>query len=289
MKFLREKNYKTYKLYLFIQSFHYTIISFFYTFAHLYHSNQYCFMTHPKVSIITITYNAEEFLERTIQSVIAQTYSNIEYVIIDGKSKDGTLKIIEKYRSHIDILVSEPDKGLYDAMNKGLDYATGDYIVFMNAGDKIKDADTLEKTMKGSNFADIVYGLSVNIDEAGNQRPWHKKTPNANQLSAKSFMNGMVICHQCMILKKTCAVKYDFSIKIAADIDWSIRSMKNVKTKHFYNDIFCLFLEGGVSDDKRWKAVTERFQISVKHFGIIAAVAQQFSILWQVARRGSLD
>jgi len=243
----------------------------------------------PKVSIITITYNAEKYLERTIQSIINQTYSNIEYVIIDGKSKDGTMDIVEKYKSNIDIIVSEPDGGLYDAMNKGLRTATGDYIVFMNAGDVIKDANTLEKAMKGSNFADIVYGLAVNIDEEGNTRPWHKTTPTADKLTAKSFMNGMVICHQCMIIKKSCTEPYNLNIKIAADIDWSIRCMKNVKTKHFYNDVFCLFLEGGVSDEKRWQAVTERFQISVKHFGIVAATLQQFSILGQVAKRGSLD
>ena len=157
---------------------------------------------HPKVSIITITYNAEKYLERTIQSIISQTYPNIEYVIIDGNSKDGTIQIIEKYRNNIEVLISEPDKGLYDAMNKGLRKATGDYIVFMNAGDQINNSHTLEKAMKGSNNADIIYGLAVNIDEKGNTRPWHKKTPVAEKLSAKSFMNGMVICHQCMILKK---------------------------------------------------------------------------------------
>ncbi len=243
----------------------------------------------PKVSIITITYNAEKYLERTIQSIVNQPYPNLEYVIIDGKSKDGTMAIAKKYQANIDTLISEPDGGLYDAMNKGLRTATGDYIVFMNAGDRIKDADTLEKAMKGSNGADIIYGLAVNIDEAGNTRPWHKKTPPADRLSPKSFMNGMVICHQCMILKKACTEPYNLSISIAADIDWSIRCMKNVKTKHFYNDVFCLFLEGGVSDEKRWKAVRERFQISVKYFGWAAAILQQLSIVGQVVRRGSLD
>ena len=82
---------------------------------------------------------------------------------------------------------------------------------------------------------------------------------------------------------------YDLSISIAADIDWSIRCMKKVKTKHFYNDVFCLFLEGGVSDDKRWKAVRERFQISVRHFGWRAAIMQQFSILYHLVKRGSWD
>ncbi len=243
----------------------------------------------PKVSIITITYNAGPYLERTIKSVLEQTYPNIEYLIIDGKSKDETMAIAERYRSDIDVLVSEPDGGLYDAMNKAIDLATGDYIVYLNAGDVMKDALTLEMTMKESNNADIVYGLAVKIDEEGNEFPWHKRTPTADRLSAKSFINGMVICHQCMIVKKSCAVKYDLSVAVAADIDWSIRTMKNVKTKHFYNDVFCLFLKGGVSDEKRWKAIKERFRISVKHFGWITTLIQQFSIISELIRRGKLD
>jgi glycosyltransferase involved in cell wall biosynthesis len=243
----------------------------------------------PKVSVITITYNAEDFLERTIKSVIEQDYDNIEYVIIDGKSKDGTAQIIEKYRSNINVLVCEPDKGLYDAMNKALDNATGDYIVYMNAGDVMRDSHSLSDVMKGSNNADIVYGIAVKVDEAGNQRPWHKKTPSASQLSAKSFINGMIICHQCMIVKRSSAVKYNLSIKIAADIDWSIRTMKNVKTKHFNNDVFCLFLEGGVSDERRVQAIKERFMIGVKHFGWLTTLSMQFGILFGALKRGRMD
>lgn len=89
----------------------------------------------PKFSIITVTYNAEKVLEDTIQSVISQTYHHIEYIIVDGASKDGTLSIINRYRSRIHTVVSEPDKGLYDAMNKGIALASGDYLCFLNAGD----------------------------------------------------------------------------------------------------------------------------------------------------------
>ncbi|CAN5404494.1 hypothetical protein BH09BAC4_BH09BAC4_38480 [soil metagenome] len=91
----------------------------------------------PTVSIITITYNAERFLERTIQSVVAQQATDFEYVIIDGASTDGTLDIIKRYEKHITTWISEPDRGLYDAMNKGLHRARGQYVWFMNAGDKL--------------------------------------------------------------------------------------------------------------------------------------------------------
>lgn len=91
----------------------------------------------PKFSVITVTYNAEKVLEDTIQSVIAQTYHHVEYIIVDGASKDGTLSIIDRYRPRIHTVVSEPDKGLYDAMNKGIALASGDYLCFLNAGDCI--------------------------------------------------------------------------------------------------------------------------------------------------------
>ena len=86
----------------------------------------------PKFSVITVTYNAENVLEDTIQSVIAQTYHQVEYIIVDGASKDGTLSIIDRYRPRIHTVVSEPDKGLYDAMNKGIALASGDYLCFLN-------------------------------------------------------------------------------------------------------------------------------------------------------------
>ncbi|KAA6309028.1 putative glycosyltransferase, partial [termite gut metagenome] len=101
----------------------------------------YCFT--PKFSIITVTYNARKVLENTIRSVISQTYRNIEYIIIDGASEDDTLSFIGKYRPYIHILVSEPDGGLYEAMNKGIAYATGDYLCFLNAGDGFHAEDTL--------------------------------------------------------------------------------------------------------------------------------------------------
>lgn len=246
--------------------------------------------TLPKVSVVTITYNAERYLERTMQSVLEQSYPNVEYVIIDGASTDGTLDIVERYREGVDILVSEPDKGLYDAMNKAMQHLTGDYLVFMNAGDRFASAETLAAAMEGSNGADLVYGLALNVDEAGHTRPWHKKTPPPHRLSERSFMNGMVTCHQCMVLKTSCAVPYDRSYRIAADIDWSIRCMKRVQTKHFYDAaVFCLFLEGGVSDERRWKALGERLRISAKHFGWPAALWQQVVIGWGALRRGSLD
>ena len=116
---------------------------------------------HPKFSVITVTYNAGKVLEDTIQSVIFQTYRNVEYIIVDGNSKDNTLEIVDKYRNRISQVISEPDKGLYDAMNKGIQLATGNYLCFLNAGDEFHDNETLQKivhTLKGMELPDVIYG-----------------------------------------------------------------------------------------------------------------------------------
>jgi glycosyltransferase involved in cell wall biosynthesis len=121
-----------------------------------------------KISIITITYNAEAFLERTIKSILAQTCQDFEYIIIDGKSKDGTLTIAEKYRARVDLLVSEPDKGLYDAMNKGQRMATGDFVWFVNAGDEINDPSVVEKIYQQiTPETDVLYGDTYFVNNEG--------------------------------------------------------------------------------------------------------------------------
>ncbi len=116
---------------------------------------------HPKFSIITVTYNAGKVLEDTIQSVITQTYKNMEYILVDGGSTDNTLSIINQYRSMIQQVISEPDRGLYDAMNKGIKMATGDYICFLNAGDAFHEDDTLQQmvhSLTENALPDVLYG-----------------------------------------------------------------------------------------------------------------------------------
>ena len=112
----------------------------------------------PKLTIITVTYNAERFLEPTIKSIAAQTYPNIEYVIVDGGSKDGTVDIIKKYPQVVTNYISEPDNGLYDAMNKGIKKATGDYLLFLNSDGYLYEQETLKKMAKSSVNANIIYG-----------------------------------------------------------------------------------------------------------------------------------
>jgi glycosyltransferase involved in cell wall biosynthesis len=118
------------------------------------------FNDNPLVSIITVVFNGAEHIEQTIKSVISQTYPNIEYIIIDGGSIDGTLDIIKKYENNVDYFVSEPDRGIYDAMNKGIDLANGEWLNFMNAGDSFYNEEVLNKIFQyGRNYKniDIIY------------------------------------------------------------------------------------------------------------------------------------
>ena len=125
----------------------------------------------PKFSVITVTYNAAAVLEDTIQSVILQTYHHVEYIIVDGASKDGTLAIVDRYRDRIARVVSEPDKGLYDAMNKGIELATGDYLCFLNAGDSFHEDDTLQQMVHTlstqAELPDVLYGETELVDQEG--------------------------------------------------------------------------------------------------------------------------
>lgn len=120
----------------------------------------------PKISVITVAYNAARVIEKTIQSVINQTYSNIEYIIIDGGSRDGTLDIIKKYEDRISYWISEPDKGIYEAMNKGIIRATGDWINFINSGDSLVNKEVIDQFIGlHDTNADIIYGDTMNSIE----------------------------------------------------------------------------------------------------------------------------
>ena len=240
---------------------------------------------HPIFSIITVTYNAEKVLEDTIQSVIAQTYKHIEYIIVDGGSKDGTLKIIQQYEPHIQKWVSEPDKGLYDAMNKGMKMATGDYVCFLNAGDELYDIDTLGaivRSIPGNILPDVLYGETALVDENGNfLRMRRLSTPE--QLTWKSFKKGMVVCHQAFFARRRHAAEelYNLSYRYSADFDWCIRIMK--KSTYLHNTHLTLinYLSEGMTTRNRNASLKERFRIMVKHYGWFSTIMHH---LWFVLR-----
>ena len=217
----------------------------------------------PKFSIITVTYNAEKVLEDTIQSVISQTYHHIEYIIVDGASKDGTLSIINRYRSRIHTVVSEPDKGLYDAMNKGIALASGDYLCFLNAGDCFHEDDTLQQmvhTINGNELPDILYGETAIVDKD---------------------RQGMLVCHQAFFPRHTLVEPYNLQYRFSADFDWCIRIMKKARTLHNTHLTIIDYLEEGMTTRNQKASLKERFRIMAKHYGLIGTVAHH---AWFVIR-----
>ena len=243
----------------------------------------------PKLSIITVAYNASAYIEATIETVLAQTYPNIEYIIIDGASKDDTLAKLEPYASRISKIISEPDRNNYDAMNKGFQHATGDYIWFLHAGDLAYGPETVAEIMQGGQDEDFVYG-EVKIRKAdGQTRPWHKTLPQPKDLTWRSFRNGMVICHQAMWVHRRCWVPYDHeTYPLVGDLDWTIRTLQKAKTHRLAQTYFCTFLEGGLSARKRRASWAERWRILQRHFGCWQTLCEHGRITWQALRRGSV-
>lgn len=238
----------------------------------------------PLFSIITVTYHAESVLEETILSVVSQTYHNIEYIIVDGASKDRTLSIVNKYRDKIQTVVSEPDKGLYDAMNKGLKIAKGEYVCFLNAGDTFHEDDTLQLIVhqlnKSNVLPDVIYGETALVDAQRHfVRMRRLQTPDT--LNWKSFRQGMLVCHQAFIAKRALAETYDLNYRFSADFDWCIRVMKKASLLHNTRLTLIDYLDEGMTTKNRKASLKERFRIMAKHYGYISTVLHH---IWFVLR-----
>jgi len=237
-------------------------------------------ISNPVFSIITVVYNRNVQLEKTILSVINQTYKNIDYVIIDGGSTDGTTDTIEKYKDKISYCVSEKDNGIYDAMNKGLKNSKGDYVWFLNAGDEIYNRDTLQNLVSKKISPDVFYGDVEYIDENGINLGTRQLKKPPEIFSWKDLLYGMVVSHQSFIVKRSKAVLYNTKYKHCADIDWMINSMKNCTEIINTKLILSKFLVGGYSKTNIIKSNKERFRILKKNFGL-------FPLLWSHIIMGS--
>lgn len=228
-----------------------------------------------KFSIITVTYNAAPYLERTVLSVLSQSYPDIEYLIIDGQSTDGTVDIIRQYESGIAYWVSEPDKGLYDAMNKGLWRATGDYVWFLNAGDTLPSADLVQtiaqKIARRKHLPDVIYGDTAIVNNEGRVLGMRHLRP-PKKLTWKKFAWGMLVCHQAFIARRELAPEYDPAYPLCADYDWCIRVMKQARVLYNTRLTLCHFLEAGISTQQRKASLKERYSIMCKYYGTFATV-----------------
>lgn len=253
-----------------------------------------------KFSIITCTYNASEVLQRTLDSVMSQTWGQIEHIIVDGASKDSTVAMAEAYRrrsaeeetEHDIIIKSEPDRGLYDAMNKGLQLATGDYVVFLNAGDVLPTYETLENISNDVNersdgrLPAVLYGDTNIVDNNGELlRPRRLAPPD--DLSWRSFRHGMLVCHQAFYVRTDIAKAepYNLKYRFSADVDWCIRVMKRAEKEGLpllrLPEVVVNYLDGGMTNKNHRASLIERFNVMRHHYGLMSTILMH---IWFVAR-----
>lgn len=235
----------------------------------------------PTLSVITVVYNNVRDIERTMLSVINQTYSAIEYIIIDGLSNDGTLDVINKYKNKVSQFISEKDAGIYDAMNKGLAMATGDYVIFMNSGDEFYEPETVEEVFAACKDADIYYGETEMINDEG-QSLGQRRHKAPNQFSWRDFKYGMSISHQAIYIRRSLTEPYDSKYQLSADIDWIIRVAKKATTIVNVNRYVAKYLVGGMSKNKHRQSLQERFDIMKRYYGLIPTVFNHFIIAFNL-------
>lgn len=237
----------------------------------------------PTLTVITVVYNNVRDIERTVKSVVNQTYPHIEYIVIDGGSTDGTVNIINRYASRVARFVSEPDKGIYDAMNKGLALATGEYVLFMNSGDEIYANDTVAQVFETAYDADIYYG-ETELFDAEWQSLGLRRHAIPEQFNWKGFRYGMSISHQAIYVRRSLAAHYDPRYQLSADIDWVIRAAKAAKNITNTKRIVAKYLVGGMSKQRHWQSLKERFVILSRHYGLVPNIINHFVIAFRLAR-----
>lgn len=237
----------------------------------------------PLISIITVCLNSVKELEDTILSVINQTYHNVEYIIIDGGSTDGTLDIINKYKKDISYWVSEKDNGIYDAMNKGISFTKGDIINFLNAGDLYYDNKILELVSEAyltNGLPDLIYGLSYcySLDAGINYF-------SGGKIKDSVLWKGMPICHQSIFFKKdlfNILGNFDISFKASADYEWLLKFKRNISNnnyKEYFLDLpLSKFKLYGQSSSQYFKNLNEIESVSKKYYSLNFSKRLYFSL-----------
>ncbi len=257
-----------------------------------------------KFSIITITYNAAKVIDATLSSVLSQTYGNVEHLIIDGASTDDTLLKAKDYmeasytsvNGHDVSISSEPDEGIYDAMNKGLERAKGDYVLFLNAGDSLPDEHTLENIVETADLEGIkkdgypmpavLYGDTDIVDRTGKVLYRRRLTP-PERLDWRSFRNGMLVCHQAFYVRTDIAKhnKYNLMYRYSADVDWCIRVLHyadkhKLDIKNLHATV-AHYLEEGATTAHHKESLVERYHIMSKYYGKIPTVLRHVKFFFR--------
>ena len=258
-----------------------------------------------RITYVTITFNAAKVLQRTLDSIMQQDYPNIVHLIIDGASTDDTLRLVDDYiarsnaseNGHRIQVTSEPDKGIYDAMNKGLRSLDGDYVCFLNAGDFLPTPDTVSRIAEAitntqspspntSQLPAVVYGNTDIVDGEGRFLHHRRLSPPEN-LTWKSFRQGMLVCHQAFYARTDFAIAtpYDMQYRYSADVDWCIRVMKAAEKENIpllnLKMVVANYTEEGQTTLHHRESLWERYRVMEHHYGRVQTCLLH---LWFVVR-----
>lgn len=229
----------------------------------------------PIVTVVTVVFNGAKNLEETIKSVLNQTYGNVEYIIMDGGSTDGTVDIIKKYQNQLAYWISAPDKGIYDAMNKAIDKATGEWINFMNCGDRFASTEVLKLFTKRYD-ADILYGDA--IIQYTNFETTFKKYPLDTMWKHSPF------CHQACFIKTSLMKKYKYKLKYKIGADHEIFYRAYIEGKRFHElPITICYFDGteGTTKKRIVTAIRDKRDIAmVYQFSIVKWIYYQFFLAY---------
>lgn len=253
-----------------------------------------------KFTIVTVTYNAGTLIAKTIRSVEEQDYPHVEHLIVDGNSTDDTLEQVHHYmerNSNAEVkheinCLSEPDQGIYDAMNKALDMTTGRYVLFLNAGDSLHEPTTLSLVAASAQGETrqpaVIYGLTNLVDAEGRfVRERRLAPPLDTPLTWQHFRSGMLVCHQAFFVRTDLAHEtyYDRSYRFSADYDWCIRIMKKADDRKLKLTgcpfVIADYLNEGTTTRNHRRSLMERFRIMARHYGWPVAIAEH---CWFIVR-----
>lgn len=241
----------------------------------------------PLFTIITVTYNAAATLPPTLSSVREQTCQLYEYLVIDGASQDNSVKLAQESGIPGIIITSERDRGLYDAMNKGLGMAKGDYVMFLNAGDAFHSENTLQQiadAIMDNDYPGIVYGQTQIVDSK-RERIGDRHLTAPSVLTLDSFKNGMVVCHQAFIVLRKLVDNYDTRYKYSADYEWCIRCLQRSHRNLYIDEILIDYLSEGLTTAHHRASLMERFRIMSHYYGFFQTVARHLKFFIRNLKR----
>lgn len=245
----------------------------------------------PLFSIITVTYNAAETLPATLASVKEQSCKLYEYIVMDGVSKDNTVELANNANIPNARIISSPDKGLYDAMNKAIDIATGEYLIFLNAGDAFHSSDTLQKiadVIMNHDFPGIVYGQTQLVNTK-RQRIGDRHLTAPEELSLKSFAEGMLVCHQAFIALRRITGHYDLRYRFSADYEWCIRCLQHSRNNVYIPQTIIDYLSEGLTTANRKASLKERFKIMCYYYGTIPTILRHIKFIPRFLKQRRID